>query len=87
MLTETNKLILSIIADNKPLFDAVKSTVEAQFDVTTTGLSAIEGLTDEVVGQKVRAQILGYRAVQEAFKEIELYKTPGKKPEMVNPAR
>lgn len=75
--------ILKGIADNQALLDAVKGVIESKFslDVLTTSL------TNEQIGQIVRARLDGLKAVKEAFKEIEKYKTQEEKQPVVNRAR
>ena len=79
--------ILTIIADNPALFEAVKKAVLGEFDVSTISLLKLGGLDDKRLGELVRAQIEGVRAVEEAFRKIGNYKSRSGQPERVNPAR
>jgi hypothetical protein len=77
--------ILRSFADNQNLFEAVKATVLAKFQGS---LAAIDDeLPNEHIGQYVKAQIIGLRMVEEAFKEIAKNKTPPPISERVNNAR
>ncbi len=76
--------ILSIVANNPALIDALKEVLLAEFK---TPLSEAETLSDEQIGQKVRARLFGKKAVDEAFKKIAKYRTSPAKPEKDNPAR
>jgi hypothetical protein len=69
------KSVLSIIADNKALFDAVKEVFNKQFDVNTKWLSQLPHLSNLEIGELVKAQIIGLKAVEDGFKEIELCKS------------
>ena len=75
--------ILKIIADNPALYEAVWRLVESKFQQ-----NKIKGqMSNEMLGQIVRARIDGLGLVAEAFREIEKYKTLPKQPEIKNPAR
>jgi len=76
--------ILKIIADNQKLQEAVRTVLMKQFMDTS---SASDTLTDEQLGQFLRARIVGVKAVEDAFKEIERYKTVEQKNNLINPAR
>ncbi len=76
--------ILKTLADNPALFEAVKSVLLKQF---TTSEGEVEAFTDEQLGQRVRARIVGTQAVENAFKEIKSYKTPEPIPPKINEAR
>lgn len=75
--------VLTILADNKLLFDEVKKTILAEFDLDKLNTSD----TNEYLGQVVRARLAGIRKVEEAFRKIEQYKTLLKAEEKKNPAR
>lgn len=74
---------LKIIADSPKLFQAVKELFEAQFSVD--GLSA--NLSDESLGQVVRARLEGMHGIKNALTEIEKCRTPKEEKESDNPAR
>lgn len=74
--------ILKIIADNPALTDAVKDLIVKYL----TADKPIADQSDIVLGQMVRAKLVGLKAVEEAFKEIQQYKTLPKQPEKQNPA-
>lgn len=79
--------ILKIIADNPALTEALRKVIEDEFEVTTITLSKVENLSDENLGQAVRAQITGMKAINEAFKKIAQYKTNPERIAERNPAR
>ena len=74
--------ILSLIADNPSLTEAVKAVIAKYFstDKLTSDLADIE------LGQMVRARLVGLRALDEAFKEIAQHKTLSKVEKKENPA-
>ncbi len=76
--------ILKIIADNQNLSEALKKVLLAQFEPSR---ELNLGHTDEVLGQFTRANLVGKRAVEEAFKEINKYKTVEPRPAVINRAR
>ncbi len=78
------KNILSVLADNPALMDAVKALLIKQFDMPT---NLGPGTSDEVLGQYFRAKMSGTKAIEDAWKELSQYKTVEDKPERVNPAR
>ncbi len=75
--------ILQIIADNKALFDAVEALLEEEFSLD--GVST--DLSNEEMGQVVRARVDGIARVRAAFKKIEHFRSVEKKPTTQNPAR
>lgn len=76
--------ILTVLADNPALIDAVKAVLTKQFDS-----SPVMGVdtSDVVLGQFLRARMAGLKAIDDAFKEINQYKTTVDKPVQSNPAR
>lgn len=75
--------ILKVIADNPALFDEVKNVVLAEFVTQPVELS----LSNERLGERIRANMEGKLAVERAFNKISGYKTPEIKGELKNPAR
>jgi hypothetical protein len=75
--------ILKVIADNPALLEAVRGLFLEKF--STDDLSP--QMSNEVLGQKVRARLEGLAKVEEVFKEIEKCGSVEKKKEGVNPAR
>ena len=75
--------ILSIVANNPALIEAVKRAIKAEFEIT----SFKDEVSDEQIGQVVRAQMKGLEAVDRAFTEITRYKTIPTATTTVNPAR
>ncbi len=78
---EENK-ILGILADNPALSDAVKQCIAKQFSVDN--LVATDN--DILLGQMVRARLVGLKALNDAFKEIEQHKTSPDVEPRENPA-
>ena len=76
-------LILKGIADNPLLMEALKKALEAEFtidDIQTT-------MTDESMGQVLRARLEGLRRINLAFKKLEQYKSQNEVVVDKNPAR
>lgn len=65
-----NDSILTVIADNPALMEAVKKVVLEHFEMPFS-----EVLSDEQLGQIARARISGRTAVEAAFTQIALYKS------------
>lgn len=78
-----DKTQFKIIADNKSLFDLLKYTLLSKFDIITTADSE----DDNVLGQKLRASIVGKRNVEELFREIKSFETKAPESEKRNQAR
>ena len=66
-----NKEILKGLADNPALFAALKELIYEKFAMDQISTS----MNNEVIGQIVRANIEGKKKVEDAFREIEQYKT------------
>lgn len=75
--------ILNLIADNPALTDALKELFRKKFSVD----DANTNLDNESLGQVVRARIDGLKKVDDAFSEIEKYRTIKEEPVGENPAR
>lgn len=73
--------MLKQIADNQPLFNAVRSTIEKHFS-----LDDINPNTPNLE-EMVRARLDGKELLKKAFKEIESHKTFKESPVGANPAR
>lgn len=78
------KNILTTLADNASLIEAVRSILLKQFQIPENLSSST---SDEVLGQYYRAKMSGTKAVEEAFKEIAQYKTTLDRPARENPGR
>ena len=74
--------ILKILADNQTLSDAVKEVIAKYFSLDK--LESDEN--DIILGQMVRARLVGLKALNDAFKEIETYKSSAGHPKKENPA-
>lgn len=75
--------ILKSFADNPALFKAVKELVRGKFYED----GVFTGMTNEELGQIVRARIDGLKKVDEAFAEIESHKTLKEQDESFMPGR
>lgn len=75
--------ILKVIADNPALFEEVKNIVLAEFATQPVELT----LSNERLGERIRANMEGKLAVERAFNKISGYKTPEVKPSPINKAR
>lgn len=75
--------ILKTIADNPALLGEVKNIVLGEFVTQPVELS----LSNERLGERIRANMDGKLAVERAFNKILSYRTPETKPEAKNPAR
>lgn len=75
--------ILSQLADNPALLDAVRAFVLDQFNIPTID----PALSNEQLGAIVRANIGGAATVELAFRDIARLKTEPSKKEEPNPAR
>lgn len=75
--------ILKVIADNPALLTAVREVIEKHFSLDNIDTS----LTNEEMGEVVRAKVDGLKMVSAAFKEIERHKSIEPKVGGVNPAR
>lgn len=78
-------LILKGIADNEPLFNAVKELLLERLAINDSTLSA--DMSDELIGQITRARLGGRQLVEAAFNEIARLRAPKEVHEGVNPAR
>lgn len=78
-----DRKILSIVADNPTLISVLREVFEEKFSVDGINI----GLDNEVLGQMVRARIVGLKALDEGFKEIDRYKTVVDRPPTINKAR
>lgn len=76
--------LLSLIADNQPLMDAVKAEILKQFEVD---LSQKLDLDNQRLGEVTRATILGQVNVELAFRNIAKCKSVTSNPKSGNPAR
>lgn len=68
--------LLGVIADNPALFAELKEVLRGAFNINNP--TDTDGVTNEVLGQVLRARLDGLKYLERGFKEIELYKTlPG----------
>lgn len=75
--------ILTVLADNPLLMEAVRDLIERQFAVDDLKTD----MSDADIGQRVRARLEGMKKVTAALKEIETYKTTAIQKRTENPAR
>ena len=76
------KNLLTSLADNKELLEAVRGVFLKQFE-----LCGLSYETDDIMlGQSVRASLVGKAGVEAAIKEIEQYKTVPQSTHKDNPA-
>jgi len=75
--------LLKSLADNHELFEAVKNKITSKFTIEMNGY---EDVSNEHIGQVIRARIDGRKLVEEAFREIATLKTI-KEEESFNQAR
>ena len=78
--------ILTTLADNPALLEAVKKAVLEEFSLDE-GYNFRSDISDDTIGQITRAILSGRQRVERAFVEIKKYKTMPKQPETKNPAR
>lgn len=77
---------LKLIADNQLLFDYVKEVVSDEFKFTNT--DKLDGaISNEKLGEKVRARIQGLAMVESAFLKIAQLRTGAQTPQSTNPGR
>ena len=87
MLTEPQKLTLKGLADNPILTEVLKKLLESKFEAPSEMKNLPGNITDEFLGQFLRARIAGLNAIDEAFREIAQCKSMKDKLEPLNPAR
>lgn len=75
--------ILKILADNPALMEAVRKVIEDEFETPAFN----DEISNELLGQVVRAKMKGLEAVETAFSKIARLKTHEVKKEAPNPAR
>lgn len=76
-------LILKGIADNPALMEELKKLFLEEFEMGDVNISD----SNELLGQLVKARLMGVRAVEAVFDKILEYKTPGEKVEGKHPGR
>ncbi len=76
--------ILKVIADNQPLLEALKEMVEAEFAL---GSSINQQMSNESIGQVMRARMDGLALMRNVFKKIERYRTGSTVKVGINPGR
>jgi hypothetical protein len=64
--------ILKGLADNPSLMAAVRKLLEDKFSIDSLKADT----ADQVLGQMVRARLVGLQAINEAFQELEKHRTP-----------
>lgn len=80
-----NTEIIRPFADNGMLFETIKNVVLKYFLLDNP--ATLHGLDDKAIGEIVRARLDGRQKVEDAFREIALYKTTEIPKEKINRAR
>ncbi len=83
MLNDTQRAVFRGLADNKPLFEALKELLVERFEAKIDPT----GLTDQELGSLARAQFAGLKKVLDTFNEIASCKSVEKAEATYNPAR
>lgn len=78
--------LLKIIADNPTLLELLRKILEEQFSFDES-VKESTTLTNEILGQNVRACLVAKGGIKNAFDYISRLKTVPEKPEVKNPAR
>lgn len=78
-----NKEILRGFADNTLLFTAVRELLLSQFNAD----ELTEVMTNEKLGEHLRARMVGREKVEKAFREISQYSSTPKLVEKPNPGK
>lgn len=76
-------IILKGIADNPALMEELKKLFLEEFQ--TPGMDV--HLSNESLGEMVKARLMGVSAIENVFSKILEYKTPGEKVEGKHPGR
>lgn len=76
---------LKVLADNPLAFEEVKAVILAQFSLQS--LPRFDDMTDQQLGEHVRARLAGQKLVEKAFTEIARHGTTKVSPASENPAR
>ena len=77
--------LLKGLADNQPLFDAVKKAVLAEFSMEPERTD--EAVSDVQLGQMFRARLVGIQKIEAAFAKIAKHRTAVQAQPKVNRAR
>lgn len=80
-----NNELLKIVADNPNLFETLKTLILDEFEITPPQSDL--GVEDLVLGQILRARLVGKNKVESAFKKILTYKTMEEGVEKINRGR
>ena len=78
--------ILTILADNPALLEALKKTILNEFSLDE-GYNFRSDVSNDTIGQITRAILSGRQRVERAFVEIKKYQTIPDEPIKTNPAR
>ena len=73
--------MLRVIADNEELKRELRKLFEAEFSIDNLS----NQMTNEVLGQVVRARLDGLILVDKVFRKIETHKTPKEEKDSKNP--
>lgn len=83
-MDDLQKSALKSVADNPLVVQLLRELILSKFPNIPKDVSE---LSDKELGERARARATGIKAVEDAFSELEGYKTHDKKPEIKNPAR
>lgn len=81
------KSLLTRLADDPALLEAVRGVFLKQFDPPKNWAGMASQSSDELLGQVLRARITGIKAVEDACVEIHTYQTIKETPQEPMPAR
>jgi hypothetical protein len=82
-----DKNILSLVADNPALYEALRELFEDCFSLDTLYDHKTDTLSNEQLGAILRARLDGLAVVDEAFQKIAQFVTIPANPQPRNPAR
>lgn len=83
MLSDSQKAVFKMVADNKAMYECLKEFLLGKFALRADP----QGLSDSELGAFTRAQYEGFKRIEAAFSEIASFKTQETYSEGVNPAR
>lgn len=66
MLTDSDKTVLALLADNPVLFDTVQRVIKDRFSPDSLSTD----MTNEQLGERTRTRIEGIQKVEDGFREI-----------------
>lgn len=82
-----NKQLLQIIADSPELSSVLRELLEAQFAAPNELKDVGPNTSNEVLGEFLRARLVGMEAIRKVFAEIDRYKKPVAREISTHPTR